>query len=75
MKATTFNPHSSFIAEARYTEENQTLRLQIHGYWYYYIGVTKQKVGRFKNASSRGTYFAKYIKGQYKVIRRRVRNV
>lgn len=73
MKTITFDPHSSFIEEARYTTENQTLRLRMNGYWYYYIGITRQKVGRFKNAVSRGGYYVSKIKGQYKMIRRKVR--
>lgn len=71
--ATTINPHSSFIEEAKYEEKTKTLRLKIGGAFYYYMGVTKQKFGRFRNAVSRGTYYSQFIKGKYKTIKRRVR--
>lgn len=57
--------HSSFINGIVYKEEAQVLRLQMGKYFYYYYGVTKQKVSRFKKAASKGSYFSKYIKGKY----------
>lgn len=65
--------HSSFIMRAAYNEEKQCLRLEIHSTYYYYYGVTKQKVARFKKAESKGKYFIRFIKGQYKVLKRKVR--
>ena len=68
---TKFDPHSSFIKEVQYTESTQTLRLKMNGHFYYYVGVTKQKLARFKKATSRGAYFSRYIKGQYKSHKRK----
>ena len=65
--------HSSFIMGAAYNEEKQCLRLEIHSTYYYYYGVTRQKVSRFKKAHSKGKYFISYIKGQYEVIKRKMR--
>lgn len=65
--------HSSFIKAAMYNEEKQSLRIEIGEHWYYYYGVTKQKVARFKKAASKGKYFSAYIKGKYKSIKRKVR--
>lgn len=65
--------HSSFIKSAEYSEDNQRLRLEIGNFWYYYYGVTKQKVNRFKKAKSKGGYFCKYIKGNYKTTKRKVK--
>lgn len=62
--------HSSFIKSAEYNEELQRLRIEIGNHWYYYYGITKQKISRFKKAASKGQYFCKYIKGQYKTIKR-----
>ena len=64
---------SSFIKSASYNETKQSLRLEIGDYFYYYIGITKQKLARFRNASSRGKYYVQNIKGQYKVIRRKAK--
>lgn len=65
--------HSSFIKSAVYNEDRQSLRIEIGEFWYYFYGVTKQKVSRFKKASSKGQYFCKYIKGQYKSLKRKSR--
>jgi len=65
--------HSSFIVGAVYNEEKQCLRLQIHSTYYYYYGITRQKVARFKNAESKGKYFIAYIKGQYDMVKRKMR--
>lgn len=65
--------HSSFIKSAEYSENNQRLRLEIGEHWYYYYGVTKQKINRFKKATSKGKYFCTYIKGKYKVLKRKIR--
>lgn len=62
--------HSSFIRAARYNENTRVLRITIGNCWYYYYGVTMQKVTRFKNAASKGKYFCQYIKGQYKTSKR-----
>lgn len=63
--------HSSFIDSAAYNEDKQFLRLEIHGTWYYYYGVTIQKFYRFKKAHSKGKYFINYIKGRYVVSKRK----
>ena len=68
---TEFDTHSSFLGMARYDETKETLRLEIGDYWYYYYGVTKQKVTRFRKATSRGKYFIGYIKGRYDSKRRK----
>lgn len=65
--------YSSFIDSAVYNEDKQFLRIEIKGFWYYYYGITKQKISRFKKAASKGQYFCNYIKGQYKTIKRKVR--
>lgn len=63
---------SSFIQTAVYSEERMCLRIEIGQTWYYYYGVTIQKVRRFQKAISKGQYFCRYIKGQYKVVKRKV---
>lgn len=65
--------HSSFIKSAVYNEAKQSLRIEIGNSWYYYYGVTKQKINRFKKAASKGQYFCNYIKGRYKTIKRTIR--
>lgn len=72
MKTINLNVHSSFIVEAVYNEAKQVLRIQISDTWYYYYGVTRQKVARFSNAYSKGQYFCKYIKGQYDMAKRKI---
>ena len=67
------NISSSFIVSAAYNENNQCLRLEIHSVYYYYHGITKQKVARFAKAESKGRYFIRYIKGKYEVLKRKVR--
>lgn len=64
---------SSFIVSAAYDEGKELLRLEMGDSWYYYYGITKLKMARFKKAISKGTYFCKYIKGKYKVIKRKIR--
>lgn len=71
--STAISVHSSFIKSAEYNEELQRLRIEIGNQWYYYYGITKQKISRFKKAASKGQYFCKYIKGQYKTIKRTIR--
>lgn len=73
MSAITINVHSSFIKSAVYNEIKQSLRIEIDDYWYYYYGITRQKVSRFKNATSKGSYFCKFIKGKYSMLKRAVR--
>lgn len=70
---TTISVHSSFIKSAVYNEAKQSLRIEIGNTWYYYYGITKQKINRFKKAASKGQYFCKYIKGKYKSIKRQVK--
>lgn len=65
--------HSSFIKSVVYNEAKKSLRIEIGNTWYYYYGITKQKISRFKKAASKGQYFCKYIKGQYKTIKRIVK--
>lgn len=61
----TIKIHSSFIKGAVYKEEEEVLRLEMGNSFYYFYGVTKQKVARFKKSASKGSYFCKFIKGQY----------
>lgn len=70
MTAITISVHSSFIKSVVYNEAKQSLRIEIGNTKYYYYGITKQKISRFKKAASKGQYFCKYIKGQYKTIKR-----
>lgn len=63
---------SSFIKAASYNEGKQRLRLEIGNHWYYYYGVTIQRIYRFRKAVSKGTYYCKFIKGKYKTLKRRV---
>lgn len=65
--------HSSFIVGAEYNEEKQCLRLQIHSTYYYYYGITRRKVARFKKAESKGKYFISFIKGRYEMTKRKIR--
>lgn len=64
---------SSFITSAAYDEDKELLRLEMGGSRYYYYGITRLKLARFKKAMSKGTYFCKYIKGKYRVIKRKIR--
>jgi hypothetical protein len=73
MKALDLHVHSSFIVEAVYFEVKQTLRLRIKNTWYYYYGITPQKVARFRKAHSKGGYFCRFIKGKYEVMKRTIR--
>ena len=73
MSATVISVHSSFIKSAVYNEAKQSLRIEIGNHWYYYYGITKQKISRFKKAASKGQYFCTYIKGQYRTIKRAIR--
>lgn len=73
MGATVISVHSSFIKSAVYNEDKQSLRLEMGNFWYYYYGITKQKMSRFKKAASKGQYFCKYIKGQYRSLKRAIR--
>lgn len=65
--------HSSFIKSAAYNEDKEFLRLEIGYAWYYFYGVTKQKVARFKKAASKGKYFCTYIKGKHRTVKRKIR--
>lgn len=73
MAATTISVHSSFIKSAVYNEAKQSLRIEIGNTWYYYYGITRQKISRLKKSASKGQYFCKYIKGKYKSIKRQVK--
>ena len=68
----TLSVHSSFIKSAAYNEDKGFLRLEIGNAWYYFYGITKQKVARFKKATSKGKYFIKHIKGQYRMAKRNI---
>lgn len=70
---TAISVHSSFIKAAMYNEEKQMLRIEIGNYWYYYYGITRQKISRFKKAHSKGQYFCKFIKGHYESLKRKIR--
>lgn len=63
---------SSFIKSMQYDRDAERLRVEIGDTWYYYYGVTKQKVARLKKAASKGRYFCQYIKGKYKTAKRRI---
>ena len=64
--------HSGFILGAVYDEDKRMLRIRIGNTYYYYYGVTKQKVARFRNAPSKGAYFCKYIKDRYQTRKRKL---
>lgn len=70
----TISVHNSFIDSAVYNEEKQSLRIEIKGFWYYYYGVTIQKMYRFRKAHSKGQYFCQHIKGKYEMAKRSIRN-
>lgn len=72
MAAITISVHSSFIKSAVYNKDRQSLRLEIGNTWYYYYGITQQKLARFKKAHSKGQYFINYIKGKYETSKRKV---
>lgn len=65
--------HSSFIDAIQYSADAQRLKVVIGSTAYFYYGITKQKMARLKKAASKGSYFCKYIKGQYKMIKRRIK--
>ena len=69
----TIKVHSSFIDDIQYSVNAQRLKVVIGSTAYFYYGITKQKVARLKKATSKGSYFCKYIKGQYKMIKRRIK--
>lgn len=73
MSAMNISVHSSFIKSAVYNETKQTLRIEIGNYWYYFYGVTKQKINRFKKSASKGSYFCRYIKDKYETVKRKAR--
>lgn len=64
--------HSSFIRSAAYNEARQWLRIEIGNCYYYYHGITQQKINRFKKAASKGSYFCQYIKGKYEMTKRKI---
>lgn len=63
--------YSSFIKAVRYDEAKQILRVHIGNHYYYYYGVSLQKIYRFRKAESKGQYFCAYIKGHYESTKRR----
>jgi hypothetical protein len=67
----TITTNSSFITDIRFEAETNKLRITINGMFYYYEGITRQKVSRLKKAVSMGRYFSKYIKGKYPVTKRK----
>ena len=69
----TIKVHSSFIDAIQYSADAQRLKVVIGSTAYFYYGITKQKVARLKRATSKGSYFCRYIKGQYKMIKRRIK--
>lgn len=69
----TIKVKSSFIDAIQYNVDSQRLKIIIGNTAYFYYGITKQKVARLKKATSKGWYFCKYIKGQYKTIKRRIK--
>lgn len=69
----TIKVHSSFIDAIQYNVDAQRLKVIIGNVAYFYYGITKQKVTRLKKATSKGSYFCRYIKGQYKMIKRRIK--
>lgn len=64
----TYNIKSSFLGEqVTYLKKTLRLGVTIGLHTYYYYGVTRNKLTRFLNAESKGRYFDRYIKGQYKL--------
>lgn len=72
MAQVSISVHSSFIKSAVYNMEKEVLRLEMGNHWYYYYGITQQKLARFKKAHSKGQYFINYIKGKYETSKRKV---
>jgi hypothetical protein len=56
---------SSFIEEAQYDTEDQTLILYIDGNEYQYEDVPEDVAEEFEDAYSAGEYYNENIKGQY----------
>lgn len=73
MKTEIIDVKSSFIEAIQYNVDTQRLKIVINSIAYFYYGITKQKVARLKRATSKGSYFCKYIKGKYKMIKRRIK--
>lgn len=73
MKTEIIDVKSSFIEDIQYNVDAQRLKVIIGNIAYFYYGVTKQKVARLKRATSKGNYFCRYIKGKYKMIKRRIK--
>lgn len=61
---------SNFISDVRYDPEKQTLDIEMYGSRRYrYYGVTVQRFTAFDQAKSKGSYYSRNIRGQYKMRR------
>lgn len=63
--------YGSFLEEAVYDEIKKVLRIKIGSTFYYYHGVTKIRIAKFKKAVSKGSYYCKFIKGKYETTKRK----
>jgi hypothetical protein len=62
--------YSSSIAMIIYNRIKNALTIEFKsGKRYRYYNVSVQKFARFKNAKSKGSYFANYIRGKYEMRR------
>ena len=73
MTAEVIKVKSIFIESVQHRNGNLIVRMR-NGRGYSYKDVTPNKVTRFLNAESKGSYFSKYIKGQYEMRRLPIRN-
>lgn len=71
MTAEVFNIKSSFIGkEVSYLPTNKRLCIIIGNHKYFYYDVSRIRLNKFLRASSKGSYYCKFIKGQYKTMKR-----
>lgn len=62
----TFYSNSSFISSVNYNEANGNMIIFMrNGKSYFYNHIPRPVFESFKNASSHGTYWNKFIKGKY----------
>jgi hypothetical protein len=56
---------SSFIREAHYDKEQEYMIIKLNDTNYHYCGLPEYVWESFKNASSLGSYYSSYIRGNY----------
>lgn len=58
---------SSLVSRFHYTPKGKTLTIQmVDGSIYFYTGIPKDLAARFKESKSKGGFFNRHIKGQFR---------